>query len=612
MPTHCFRLVMLAIMLTLTPATACPEFCVCFDGTFVTCSNFKLLDLALLPPGIDTLSLSAGEVDELTPGFLAMATNLKMLEITSLNVRVVRGGAFRGLSNLERFAISESSFDIIEPDSFSGMSDIQDFLISQCKFGRIGKHAFSFVSGIIKFAIWSSTIETISEEAFYKMSEVLTFQMYKNNITSMGKDIFSGVSEIDDVTIYNNNIDHLAEGSIEKLVDTASRFLFYANNLVCSCELAWALNKEQMQDYLSTNRCVFPGDDSGITLRERTFRLSDLTLGALCVDWDQSKSTTETTKSSPIPEDTASRSEDSENGYDDTTTLAPVPTSLAETAGNSFVDEFLIIESVDLDNLPTQKEDADDNTESTVTQDIRTQEISTDALNTVSEVGTSQKQPTEIERETTRLIQQGIEVNTANLFPTEKIITLEETHLRENEVDTSELFTSLSTTTEASSPQSKELSHEEDTIASSPHLPLDPDASDANEDPDTNLTPEDAISTEDSLESTRGGDTSYALSGEWDEDQDKSATDPTRYGVAKDNVALAVSDPVDEGDAHKDSPSSRQSEQHGEDDDDSDSSNSRPPERRAKAGPNNSAERHVARITGVMASLCCLLGFLNR
>lgn len=90
-----FVLGIVCLKMAATQLSACPESCFCMDS-FVTCSDFKFLDLTLLPPSTDTLVLTKGDVEEIPPGFLATASNLKMLELMAVNVRIVRGSAFRG------------------------------------------------------------------------------------------------------------------------------------------------------------------------------------------------------------------------------------------------------------------------------------------------------------------------------------------------------------------------------------------------------------------------------------------------------------------------------------------------------------------------------------
>ena len=73
----------------------CPQFCYCIN-TFVTCSDFSYLDLTVIPQTTETLVLTKGEVEEIPPAFLATAPNLRILEIVSVQVRVLRGSAFIG------------------------------------------------------------------------------------------------------------------------------------------------------------------------------------------------------------------------------------------------------------------------------------------------------------------------------------------------------------------------------------------------------------------------------------------------------------------------------------------------------------------------------------
>lgn len=79
----------------LAQSMACPQFCSC-DGLSVTCTEFIDLDLSLLPADAETLVLIQGQMEEIPPAFFASASNLKNVELTNFNARVVRGGAFRG------------------------------------------------------------------------------------------------------------------------------------------------------------------------------------------------------------------------------------------------------------------------------------------------------------------------------------------------------------------------------------------------------------------------------------------------------------------------------------------------------------------------------------
>ncbi|XP_055867595.1 uncharacterized protein LOC106080012 [Biomphalaria glabrata] len=266
----------LVALLTWSTSRACPEFCFCFDNTFVTCSNFQILDLAMLPSRTDTLTISSGDIDELPMGFLAMAKRLRFLEISKLRVRVVRQGAFRGLANLDKFSITDSTFDIVEPESFSGMRSIQEFEIISSQFGRVGKHAFSSLSSIRKFTIWLSSFGTLADEAFFRMHDVTSYQIYSSNVTHVGRDIFKGVKGVEEVVVYDNNIDSVSERSFRDLAVTVKKLSVRQNTFVCSCSLSWILTNPEMTD----NACVFPGQF--FTAKERTFQLRDLTPEILC------------------------------------------------------------------------------------------------------------------------------------------------------------------------------------------------------------------------------------------------------------------------------------------------------------------------------------------
>ncbi|KAK0041332.1 hypothetical protein Bpfe_029219 [Biomphalaria pfeifferi] len=266
----------LVALLTWSTSRACPEFCFCFDNTFVTCSNFQILDLAMLPSRTDTLTISSGDIDELPMGFLAMAKRLRFLEISKLRVRVVRQGAFRGLANLDKFSITDSTFDIVEPESFSGMRSIQEFEIISSQFGRVGKHAFSSLSSIRKFTIWLSSFGTLADEAFFRMHDVTSYQIYSSNVTHVGRDIFKGVKGVEEVVVYDNNIDSMSERSFRDLAVTVKKLSVRQNTFICSCSLSWILSNPEMTD----NECVFPGQF--FTAKERTFQLRDLTPEILC------------------------------------------------------------------------------------------------------------------------------------------------------------------------------------------------------------------------------------------------------------------------------------------------------------------------------------------
>ncbi|KAH9491506.1 hypothetical protein Btru_032230 [Bulinus truncatus] len=268
--------VVLVAMEMLSPSGACPESCYCFDDSFVTCSNFNMLDLAMLPHGTDTLTLSSGDVDELPMGFLAMAKRLKLLEINKLRVSVVRQGAFRGLANLEKVSITDSIFDIVEPESFSGMNSIQEFEIISSQFGRVGKHAFSSVRNIRKFTLWLSSFGTLADEVFFKMQDVKLFQLYTSNISHVGRDIFRGARGVEEATIYSNSIHSLAESSLAGLFESSKKVSVYRNVFTCSCDLSWVLAKSELLD----NVCVVPGQS--FSVQERSFQLRDMTTEALC------------------------------------------------------------------------------------------------------------------------------------------------------------------------------------------------------------------------------------------------------------------------------------------------------------------------------------------
>ncbi|CAG5119685.1 unnamed protein product [Candidula unifasciata] len=290
-----FSLVLLAVLFltTLPYSQSCPDTCFCIDA-FVTCSDFRTLDMDLLPLGTDTLVLTRGEMDEIPPGFLAKAKDLRMLELSSVNAKVIKSMAFAGLSNLDLFSITSSSFDLVEPDSFNGLTDISKFHISDCRFGRVDKHAFSNINNIVDLRMWSSSFDAIYDEAFYKLTDTISFQLYQNNITSLGKELFLGASGVDDITIYKNIIQRVSEKCFDSLADATSRMVLHANVFMCTCDIAWILGSPSFKDYLTSNECIFPERSQEDVQK---FRIADLTKKDLCPLWEESSdSTTESTK----------------------------------------------------------------------------------------------------------------------------------------------------------------------------------------------------------------------------------------------------------------------------------------------------------------------------
>uniref|UniRef100_A0A0B7ADK8 LRRNT domain-containing protein n=1 Tax=Arion vulgaris TaxID=1028688 RepID=A0A0B7ADK8_9EUPU len=343
------------LLMTMSHSTGCPDTCFCMD-VFVTCSDFKYLDLNLIPPGTDTLVLTRGEMDEIPSGFLAKAKELKMLEINSVKAKIVRSGAFSDLSNLDLFSITSSIFDIVESESFSGLTAVNKFHISDSKFGTVDKHAFANVNKVVDLRIWSSTFDIISDETFYKMAEITSFQMYQNNITSLGSRLFLESTDIDDITIYKNNIQKVSEGCFKNIKDVTSRMVLHANLFACSCDVAWILNDSDFAEYLSSNECTFP---ENVLLGISTFRMSDVTKEALCPSLSSKASTAssgdvavETTQKSTAKDDLISTG----NLLVSTTSSPVTPTKYRSTIlPSSLTSAFALPSSTDKSTeLPKQ------------------------------------------------------------------------------------------------------------------------------------------------------------------------------------------------------------------------------------------------------------------
>ncbi|GFO50329.1 slit homolog 1 protein [Plakobranchus ocellatus] len=262
----------------------CPQFCYC-DGKFVTCSDFSFLDLTMLPESAETLVLTKGDIEEIPPAFLATAPNLKILELISVQVRILRGSAFLGLNKLQLLTITESSFDIVEPDSFSGITQVDKFEVTESKFGRIGKHAFGKISNVSELFFWSNTFGEITDEAFFGLSNVTTLQFVRNNITKIGSNLFANAKAIDTVTIFDNYIGEVSAGSFDTLAEISKRMVFKKNIFQCSCELSWMLDKPVLDEFMISNNCSF-GTKNYLTKSSDTFRLLDVTKEVLCPTHD--------------------------------------------------------------------------------------------------------------------------------------------------------------------------------------------------------------------------------------------------------------------------------------------------------------------------------------
>lgn len=269
---------MLIFSMTLSHSGACPDSCFCMDA-FVTCSDFTFLDMTKLPKETDTLVLTRGEMEEIPRDFLAGAKKIKILEMSNVNAKVIRSGAFTDLRELDLFSMTSSVIDVVESESFSGLTDISKFHISDSKFGTFNKRAFSNVNNVVDLRIFSSTFDLISDETFYKLSEIISFHIFQNNITSLGSKIFLGSTDIDEITIYKNKIVRISDDSFLNINDVASRVVLHANIFICSCDIVWLLANPDFNEYLASNDCIFP-DHTGKEIS--IFRMADVTKEALC------------------------------------------------------------------------------------------------------------------------------------------------------------------------------------------------------------------------------------------------------------------------------------------------------------------------------------------
>lgn len=194
-----------------------------------------------IPQSTERMTFWYLKLDEIPSGAFDNLPNLTKIEIYESEIKYLKGCTFSYLSNLYSLTLHSVRVQEIEPFAFQSLSSIEKLILYNVTVDVIHSNAFFNISLVRLFDFHNLTVEIFDSYAVRQLHGIGSLNIFNSNIEKLKSNAFFALDAVERFQIRNNRIEKLECRTVETLSKTVPSFLFYKNEIGCSCSLSWLL-----------------------------------------------------------------------------------------------------------------------------------------------------------------------------------------------------------------------------------------------------------------------------------------------------------------------------------------------------------------------------------
>ncbi|XP_048852299.1 reticulon-4 receptor-like 2a isoform X2 [Brienomyrus brachyistius] len=220
-------LVLWLLLLSSSPATACPRLCVCYPSPMtVSCQaqNFTSVPSGM-PYSSQRVFLQNNQITELRVDSFGFGT--QVLWLFSNNITWIEAGAFSDLRELEELDLGDNpTLRRLEGGAFRGLERLQSLHMHRCRLAALPHDLFHKLYSLQFLYLQENQLHFLQDDLFSDLVNLNQLFLHGNRIRTVSEHAFRGLVNLDRLLLHDNRIKQVHRRSFRDLGRLTMLFLF--------------------------------------------------------------------------------------------------------------------------------------------------------------------------------------------------------------------------------------------------------------------------------------------------------------------------------------------------------------------------------------------------
>ena len=217
---------------------ACPDLCMCADGSYtLRCININLtpeyLRNIVIPTTTKEVYITSNKLAKISRDVLRPFRHATRLEITRNLVEKIPPNTFVEFENLTRLTLEGNKIRELHPNSFSGLTKLIRLNIADNKLTYLYEGMFDDVASVSSLKLMRNGLQAIPNGVFTRMPLLQDLFIGHNKISRLGDRAFQNMSMYK-LDLTYNDIKRIPRSAFLNF-KIKYKILLYYNRLECNC-----------------------------------------------------------------------------------------------------------------------------------------------------------------------------------------------------------------------------------------------------------------------------------------------------------------------------------------------------------------------------------------
>lgn len=132
--------------------------------------------------------------------------NVKILDLSSVNIKFIEPNTFTGTPNLQELILNYNRISDIGPSVFNGIIDLKGLHFDGNELESIGTSMFENLLNLETLSIHSNRINLMDENAFVNLNKLKHLNLSYNQLETLGERSFAGLVKLESLKLRDNKI----------------------------------------------------------------------------------------------------------------------------------------------------------------------------------------------------------------------------------------------------------------------------------------------------------------------------------------------------------------------------------------------------------------------
>ncbi|XP_023222761.1 protein artichoke-like isoform X1 [Centruroides sculpturatus] len=202
--------------------------------------------------------------DQLNPIFstseLRQLRNLKILDLSSNQLRSIDSRVFEGLISLEILNLELNDLSVVPTESLKDLISLKSLLLQENDLIELSRSSFPKLQSLTTLNLTGNQISSLQDGTFFNLTYLKVLLLRKNKLRRITEDVFTGLRAIEVLDLSNNFFHTVPLNSLEK-IPTLKELYLHSNKIKSLDGISLTALKDLEILNLSRNRIfIFPSN----------------------------------------------------------------------------------------------------------------------------------------------------------------------------------------------------------------------------------------------------------------------------------------------------------------------------------------------------------------